>query len=71
MEVVRDMARKQSDHEELFSILEIFGFYLLSEGSCRKISSLGVTVLDLHCRKASSKQQRTPWKGMIQRPAHC
>lgn len=53
MEVVRDTARKHSDHDELFSILEIFGFYLLGEGSCRKISSLGVTGLDFHCRKAS------------------
>lgn len=65
MDVLRDMARKQTDHEELFSILEIFGFYLLGEGSCRKILNLGVTVLHLHCRKASSKPWRTHWKEMI------
>lgn len=54
MEVVR--YGQEADHEELFSILEIFDFYLSGEGSCRKISSLGVTGLDLHYRKASSQQ---------------
>ena len=29
MEAAIDMARKQSDSEELFSVLEVFGLYLL------------------------------------------
>ena len=71
MEVAKDVARKQPDHEELISTSEAFGRCLVEGGSCGVILSLGVALRALHCRRTSSQQWRIHWRGMMPRPAHC